>query len=116
MCLRYFRRRWNESRGDGHDSWGASNWYFEIGDDGYAVRQLEQYDSGAVLKYDETHLNDEFGGLADQPLDFDEFAPFEIDRMAFEKRVVFLGHAESMRIRAECLFWRVLDRPAIARG
>jgi len=82
--LRYFKRRWDESRGDEHDSWGPSTWYFEVGDDGYPVRQLEQYDGGAVLKYDEGHLDEELGGLSDQALDLEEFAPFEIDRMAFE--------------------------------
>jgi len=82
--LRYFKRRWDESRGDEHASWGPSTWYFEVGDDGYPVRQLEQYDGGAVLKYDEAHLDDEFGMLSDAALDLEEFAPFEIDRTAFE--------------------------------
>ncbi len=54
-----------------------------MGDDGYPVRQLERYDDGPILKYDETHLDDEFGGLGDQALDLDEFAPFEIDGAAF---------------------------------
>jgi hypothetical protein len=38
-----------------------------------------------ILKYDETLPDDEFGGLGDQALDFDDFAPFEIDGAAFEK-------------------------------
>jgi hypothetical protein len=82
--MRYFKRRWDESRGDQYDSWGPSNWYFEVGDDGYAVRQLEQYEGGPILKYDETHLDDEFGGLGEKPLDLEEFAAFEIDRAEFE--------------------------------
>ena len=82
--MKYFKRRWEESRGDEFDSWGPSTWYFEVGDDGYPVRQLQQYDGGAILKYDQTHLDDEFGGLGDQELDLDEFAPFEIERMAFD--------------------------------
>jgi hypothetical protein len=83
--LRYFKRRWDEPRGDKYDSWGLSTWYFEVGGDGYPTRQLEQYDGGASLKYDETYLEDEFGGLGDQALDLQEFAPFEIDGTAFEK-------------------------------
>ena len=82
--MRYFKRRWDESRRDEHDSWGLSTWYFEVGDDGYPVRQLEQYDGGAILKYEETHFHDEFGGLSEKALDLDEFAPFEVDRTAFE--------------------------------
>ena len=82
--MRYFKRRWDESRGDEYDSWGLSTWYFEVGDDGYPVRQLQQYDGGPILKYDQTHLDDEFGGLGDQALDLDEFTPFEIDSVAFE--------------------------------
>ncbi len=82
--MRYFKRRWDGPRGDEHDSWGGSIWYFEVGDDGYPVRQLEIYDGGAILKYDERHLDDEFGGLGDQSVDFEEFAPFEIEPRAFE--------------------------------
>lgn len=85
MSLRYFKRHCDESRGDKYDFWGTSTWYFEVDDDGYAVRQLELYDAGVVLKYDERHPNDEFGGLSDQSIDFDVFAPFEIDRQSFEK-------------------------------
>jgi hypothetical protein len=82
--VRYFKRKWEESRGDEYDSWGPSTWYFEVGDDGYPVRQLELYDGGAILKYDVTLQDDQFGGLGDQPLDLDEFAPYEIERAAFE--------------------------------
>jgi hypothetical protein len=82
--LRYFKRRWDESRGDAHDAWGRSTWYLEVGDDGRPVRQLERYDAGVALKYDETHLDDEHGGLGDQPLDLEEFRAFEIDAATFE--------------------------------
>ena len=84
VTLRYFKRRWEESRDDEYDTWGPSTWYFEVGRDGYAVRQLEQYDGGTVLKYDANHLDESFGGLGDQALDVDEFAPYEVDRTAFE--------------------------------
>ncbi|HEY3496075.1 MAG TPA: hypothetical protein VGK73_15360 [Polyangiaceae bacterium] len=82
--LRYFKRRWDEPRGDEHDSWGSSTWYFEVNDDGYPVRQLEQYELGTVRKYDKIHSDDELGGLSEVALDFDEFRPFEIDAAAFE--------------------------------
>lgn len=41
MTNRYYKRRWEESRGDDHDDWGRSTWYFEVADDGYPVRQIE---------------------------------------------------------------------------
>lgn len=75
---RYFRRRWEESRGDQFDDWGASVWYFEVDAEGYPLRQVEVYDSGVVLTYDRSHDHDEFGGLGDQPIDADDFASFEI--------------------------------------
>ena len=69
--LRYFKRRWDESRGDEYKSWGPSDWYFEVDDDCYVIRQLEQYDNGAVLKYDEAYIEDEFGGLAEKAPDLE---------------------------------------------
>ena len=53
-------------------------------DDGYAIRQLEVYANGRVMKYDENHGEDEFGGLAEYPLEPQEFAPFEISGEEFE--------------------------------
>ncbi|MEQ4209887.1 hypothetical protein [Actinopolymorpha sp. B9G3] len=80
----YFRRRWEEPRGDEHDDWGHSDWYFEVGDDGWVSRQVESYDRGPILRYDLEHQEDEYGGLSVVPLDIDEFEPFEIPREAFE--------------------------------
>ena len=82
--MRYFKRRWDESRGDEYDSWGGSTWFLEVSDDGYTVRQLEKYDGGAILKYDQTHRDDEFGGLGEKALDLEDFALFETDHATFE--------------------------------
>jgi hypothetical protein len=82
--MQYLKFQWDESRGDEHSDWGASWWYFEIGADGYPVRQIELYDAGVRLRYGPDHLEDEFGGLsyghesemdrsADQVLSADEF-------------------------------------------
>lgn len=65
----YVKRHWNELRGDAHDAWGTSWWYFEIEDKGWVLRQIEQYESGMRLRYCERHAKDEFGGLAKKPLD-----------------------------------------------
>jgi hypothetical protein len=83
--MRYFKRYWDEPRGDAHDAWGCSWWYFEADDAGGVTRQVEVYDHGPTLRYDECRFGDEFGGLADQPLDLDAFADFEITRDEFER-------------------------------
>ena len=80
----YFRFDWNESRGDEFDDWGKSTFWFEMGDDGYAVRQLEVYEDGTVLKYDASHMEDKYGGLADQPLEPEENQIPEVKAAEFE--------------------------------
>jgi hypothetical protein len=48
---RFYRRPWDQTRGDDFDSWGRSVWYFETSNDGWPVRQIEVYDGGRVLRY-----------------------------------------------------------------
>ena len=60
----YEKYRWDDSRGDEHDDWGCCWFYFEFGEDDYAVRQMELYDSGVRLRYGLEHVEDEFGGLS----------------------------------------------------
>jgi len=67
--LRHVKRRWNETRGDRHDSFGASWWYFEIDNQCNVIRQVEQYDDGPILGYNARKSNDEFGGISTQPLE-----------------------------------------------
>jgi hypothetical protein len=67
MELRWFRRRWEESRGDGFASWGAATYFFEVGPDGRPVRQVEVYDAGPTLRYGPDHPEDEFGQLGQDP-------------------------------------------------
>jgi hypothetical protein len=83
--MRYFKQFWNESRGDKFDSWGCSWWYFETDDAGNVLRQIEKYDAGVVLRYDESHLEDEFGGLAEKPVDSDEIGGSNIAPQDFEQ-------------------------------
>ena len=83
--MNYFKRNWNETRGDEFDSWGKSIWYFETDKSGLPTKQIEVYQNGKVLKYDQTKLEDEFGGLGDQELDLIEFSEFQITKEEFEK-------------------------------
>lgn len=82
---RYFKRNWNETRGDEFDSWGTSIWYFETDQSGLPIRQMEVYENGNRLKYDSNKLFDDYGRLGDQPLDIDEFIEFEIKAEDFEQ-------------------------------
>ncbi len=84
----FFKARWNESRDDEFASWGASRWYFHLGPDNWTLRQIVQYDSGIVLKYDGDHMEDRYGGLADKAFEqFDSGSPWEeISEQEFDER------------------------------
>jgi hypothetical protein len=43
--------------------WGEFVRYMEVADDQYAVRQVEVFDNGNVLRYDRSHWCDDFGQL-----------------------------------------------------
>ena len=80
----YIKRQWEEPRGDQYDVWGHSWWYFEVEEDGTVLRQIEQYDSGIVLKYSARHVQDDYGGLAEKPLDIEQFGESFISAQEFE--------------------------------
>lgn len=81
----YVRRHWKEPRGDEHDDWGTSKWYFEVDDKGWVLRQVELYDSGVRRCYDKQHVEDEFGGLSETPLDLSEPEYRVISSLEFEE-------------------------------
>ncbi|MBM0124549.1 hypothetical protein [Pimelobacter simplex] len=87
MPNRYFKRRWEETRGDAHDSWGASTWYFEVGADGWPIRQVEVYDDGPTLRYGPGNEDDLYGQLGQVQLDeFEDWEPWAIPSEEFEHR------------------------------
>ena len=62
--MRYFKERGRCLRRDSLAAdWGECVRYIEIGDDRYAVRQVEVYGDGRVLRYDRSHWCDRFGQL-----------------------------------------------------
>ncbi|GAA2289914.1 hypothetical protein GCM10010149_40960 [Nonomuraea roseoviolacea subsp. roseoviolacea] len=81
--MRYFRRPWDEDRGDEYASWGTSVFYLAIDATGTAHQQVEVYANGVILAYDDHHDEDRYGGLTYADLDLDEFSPFEISRREF---------------------------------
>jgi hypothetical protein len=82
--MRYYKGRWDERRGDEFAAWGGSDRYFEVGADYWVVRQMEVYDAGVVLQYDERHREDRFGGLTDQPFEAGYYPVAPITREEFE--------------------------------
>ncbi|MDP4209589.1 MAG: hypothetical protein Q8928_12320 [Bacteroidota bacterium] len=80
----YFKRRWEENRGDDFDDWGFSTWFFETDSNGLPLRQIECYDNGKVLKYDSNNQFDDYGQLGEHELDLIEFKEFEITKEIFE--------------------------------
>ncbi len=44
--------------------WGTFVRYIELGDDGFALRQVDEYQNGRLCRYDRTHWDDQFGTLA----------------------------------------------------
>lgn len=87
-AMHYFKRYWNESAGAGdpRDRWGCSWWYSEADSAGNVTREVICYDTGPTVRYDWANLDDEYGGLTDQPIDLAEFAPYAIDKAEFEDR------------------------------
>jgi len=83
--MRYFKRQWDEDRGDQYADWGPATYYLEVTQDGTPNRQMEVYANGIALRYDQQHPGDTFGMLADQPLDLNDFAAFEIQADEFEQ-------------------------------
>ena len=66
--MRYLRLALNWGPRE-QSAWGNHIDYFEIGPDGYAVRQINAHVSGPSLKYDKFHAADRFGFMADQPFE-----------------------------------------------
>lgn len=82
--MRFFRRAWEQVRGDKFDGWGTAVYFFETDDELWPQRQLEVYADGNVLAYDKTHVDDEFGGLSQAALEASDFKPFEIAQDDFD--------------------------------
>ena len=84
MNSRYFKKFWDENTGDElTDSWGNSTYYFETDFHLNVTKQVQLFQNGKILKYDDQYLEDEFGFLTDQPLEIQEFTNDEINKDEF---------------------------------
>lgn len=67
--MRYFKRYHHDVITRFNKDWSTRDcYYFEVGADDYAVKQINQRYDGYVFKYDETYLEDNDGGLAEGAL------------------------------------------------
>ncbi len=82
--MRYFKKNWEETTGDElTDDWGVSIFYFETDDSLNVFKQIQIFENGNILKYDELNNEDEFGAMADQSLEEEEFLDCEISKEEF---------------------------------
>ena len=84
MKTLYYKRHFNEIRTEKSEIWGTCDYYFETNQNGQILRQIEVYENGKKLKYSEEFIEDEYGFLADQPLDLFDFQNFAITKPDFE--------------------------------
>ena len=82
--MRYFKKNWEETTGDElTDDWGVSIFYFETDKSLNVLKQIQIFENGNILKYDELNNEDEFGAMADQSLEEEEFLDCEISKEEF---------------------------------
>jgi hypothetical protein len=86
MTTLYYKRHFDEPRTEQSDLWGTCDYYFETNQEGEVLRQIEVYENGKRLKYSEQIIEDEFGFLADQPIDLLDFEKFAINKSDFESQ------------------------------
>jgi hypothetical protein len=82
---KYYKWFWEQCFEGGYDGWGTSTYFMEIGVDLYASRQIEVYENGNVLTYDNSHIGDNFGMLCDQKIGDSDMIEFEISKAEFEQ-------------------------------
>jgi len=61
--LYYFKVHGSSERDDLVGEWGDCTWFEEVDDRLQTRRQLEVYENGNVLMYDEEHFKDQYGCL-----------------------------------------------------
>jgi hypothetical protein len=84
MTQLYYKRHFDEIRTENYEIWGTCDYYFETNQNGEILRQIEIYENGKKLKYSEQFTDDEFGFLADQPINLLDFEKFSITKNDFE--------------------------------
>lgn len=90
MNKKYFKKFWNESSGDElTNSWGNSTYYFETDEDLNILKQVQIFQNGNILKYDDRNLENQFGFLTNHPLEIEDFEGNEISKTQFSEVYTF---------------------------
>lgn len=71
---KFYKFRWEETKLGTCSEWGNSTYYIAANPKGEIEKQIEIFDNGRALLYTLNHLDDEYGGLADQPITNEEAA------------------------------------------
>jgi hypothetical protein len=79
----YYCRDWSEDSAGLCQGWGGSRFLFEVHRDGWVVRQIQLFDNGCFLLYDEIRDEDAYGGRSTVRLDGNEYEPFRITQDEF---------------------------------
>jgi len=66
---KYFRYESDINRDDEYTDWGTITFLTELNNNNRVIRQIEFYQNGNLLKYDENHITDKYGMLPDQKLE-----------------------------------------------
>jgi hypothetical protein len=81
---KYYKRNWEESTGEERTyAWGTSTFFFETDDKRNIIRQIQIFEEGQLLKYEQEFPEDDFGFLSNAQLDEEEFAAFSISEKEF---------------------------------
>jgi hypothetical protein len=79
----YYRRYWAEDSGGLCAGWGGSTFLFEVHADGWVSRQIQVFDDGRFILYDEIVDQDAYGGRSTERLDGREYESFRITKAEF---------------------------------
>ncbi|MCA8988556.1 MAG: hypothetical protein KDA78_12985 [Planctomycetaceae bacterium] len=79
----YFSREWNPPSDELCQTWGPAKYLFEVHSDGNVSRQIQLYENGLFILYDEICPEDQYGSRSSAKLDFQEFEPFQFSRDEF---------------------------------
>jgi hypothetical protein len=79
----YYRRYWSGDSGGLCKGWGGSTFLFEVHNDGCVSRQIQLFDDGRFILYDEICDEDAYGARSTVRLDGIEYDSFRISQEEF---------------------------------